>query len=343
MKLERARELYSDYNEGTLSPAMRLAFEQHLDADAAARTDYEEFTRIYSTLDAQSEDTVEVPMGFRAKVLEMAEAEMRRGVRLSPLDQLGAWLRIGPQRRTTSGLAVALGVAVVAAVAALAVVEHNASRVGTANLTFFPTGGHRAVSGPTTTILGATTKQGDDGFLYHLFRVHLPEGAPASTVNAYLVTDVNQITNPDDREANATVVLKHPQRLENDEEMQIPVAVQSGAETASVLTLLVDWQTVDPTASSGAQVVFTPLEASESPATSSSVTSDNQSFFSALEAIAAHYHITVVADADRAPTAAVSFSPMEMEAPAALHAVADPLGYDVRALDDHTYQVYAKN
>jgi hypothetical protein len=337
MKLERARELYSDYSEGTLSPAMKLAFEQHLEADGAARVDYEDFTRIYSVLNMEAEQIVEVPTGFRAKVLERAEAELRGNTRRSPWDQMRDMLRAGPRRGLVGGLAATLGVAVVA----LALVQQNALRVRSAGMGVSIIAPSKSPSVPMTTIRGVALKNGDDGYLYHMFRIHLPEGAPPSTINAYLVTDINQITNPDERQ-NATPALKQPLNLQNDEEMQIPVAVKSGADTTSVLAMLVGWKSLDPTASSGSQVVFTPLESSESPAAPPD-SGEAQSFYGALEAIAARYHVTVVADADPAPTRAVSFSPMTMDEQAALHAVADQLGYDVRALDDHTYQVYARN
>ena len=44
MKTERARELYSDYAEGVLSPALAQALEQHFASEPDARADYDQFT-----------------------------------------------------------------------------------------------------------------------------------------------------------------------------------------------------------------------------------------------------------------------------------------------------------
>ena len=78
MKTERARELYTEYAEGTLSPALSQALEQHFEADPDARADYEQFQQVFALLDEPLSDEVEVPLGFRAKVLELAAEEHAR-------------------------------------------------------------------------------------------------------------------------------------------------------------------------------------------------------------------------------------------------------------------------
>ena len=75
MKPERAEELYSDYAEGTLTPALRQALEQHFEADPSARADYARFAQIYTFLEQPLEDEAEVPLGFRAKILERVAAQ----------------------------------------------------------------------------------------------------------------------------------------------------------------------------------------------------------------------------------------------------------------------------
>ena len=77
MKLERAQELYSDYAEDALTPALRLALEQHFDADPAARADYDRFARMYSLMERPGEE-VEVPLGFRARILEKVAQEQAK-------------------------------------------------------------------------------------------------------------------------------------------------------------------------------------------------------------------------------------------------------------------------
>ena len=74
MKLERAQELYSDYAEGVLSPALTQALEQHFDADPAAQDDYARFRRVYVLLEQPFAEELEVPAGFRAHILERRRA-----------------------------------------------------------------------------------------------------------------------------------------------------------------------------------------------------------------------------------------------------------------------------
>lgn len=337
MKLERARELYSDYAEGTLSPAMRLALEQHLAADAEARADYAQFQSVYHLMNAHDAPQVEVPLGFRAKVLELAaEAQARRDAtpaRRAALSLTGWFASLGHRRRLTGGLAAALAVAGLAGV-----LVHS---VGTGQATTSGLG-----PGPTipllpsrvpTVIRGVSSQAGPDNNTYHLFHVHLPPGVPQATLAAFVVTSTDQITDPDIRAREATPALKQPMTLTNREEMQIPVALLKEAPAGTTLNLLVQWTPVNPALPSGAQVVFTPVATSAVPAPAGP---DGSNFYDALQDIAADYGVTVVADASAAPTTPVSDAPAGDTAQQALQAVAGQVGYSVQALDKTTYQVY---
>jgi len=74
MKLERGQELYSEYRDGSLSPAMRMALEQHFQTDDSARADYDNFARAMSLLENTSFEELEAPHGFRASVMERVAA-----------------------------------------------------------------------------------------------------------------------------------------------------------------------------------------------------------------------------------------------------------------------------
>ena len=96
MKPERAQELYSDYAEGTLTPALRQALEQHFEADPAARADYAQFSQVYALLEQPLGEELEAPLGFRAKILERAAEQ--QGRRETSVSRAAGWLGWWPPR-----------------------------------------------------------------------------------------------------------------------------------------------------------------------------------------------------------------------------------------------------
>ena len=70
MKPERAAGTLFGLRGRDAHPALRLALEQHFEADPAARADYAQFARVYALLEQPGHAEVEVPLGFRAKILE---------------------------------------------------------------------------------------------------------------------------------------------------------------------------------------------------------------------------------------------------------------------------------
>ena len=111
MKLERAQELYSDYAEGALTPALQMALEQHFEADPAARADYDQFALIYALLEQPAMQEQEAPLGFRAKILERASLEQAK--RETTFTTRAAMTFTGlfsavPHRRATGGALAAL-------------------------------------------------------------------------------------------------------------------------------------------------------------------------------------------------------------------------------------------
>lgn len=79
MLCERAQELFSEYHEGAVKPAMRVPLESHLGECAACRTRLEGMRDIWKMLDGAP--LVEPPPDFRATVwarIDAAEAEKAR-------------------------------------------------------------------------------------------------------------------------------------------------------------------------------------------------------------------------------------------------------------------------
>ncbi len=337
MKTERARELYSDYAEGLLSPAMRQALEQHLAADPGAQADYAEFQRVYQLVQIHEAPLVDVPVGFRAKVLEMA-AQAQAARESTPAyraaqTMTGLFANIGRRRQMTGGLVAAFAVAGLAGV-----FIHS---LGTSTKQMGSLGPSPSITLPRsnapTVITGVSTQPGGDSNVYHMFHVHLPVGVPKATLSAFVVTATNQITSPDIRAREATPALQQPVTLTNSEEMQIPVALLKQAPAGTTLNLLVSYTPADPRLPSGTQVVFTPVASGNAPV----APDDNgSSFYDALQDVAADYGVTVIADAANTPNTTVSDPAPGSTAFQALQTAAGQVGYSVQKLNRTTFQLY---
>lgn len=72
MLCERARNLFSDYCEGAMPPALVVAFENHLNVCEACRAEVEGVREVYAVLD--SAPIVEPPADFRLRVWEKIDA-----------------------------------------------------------------------------------------------------------------------------------------------------------------------------------------------------------------------------------------------------------------------------
>jgi hypothetical protein len=333
MKTERARELYSDYAEGILSPALSQAMEQHFAADADAHADFEQFQQVFALLDEPLSEEVEVPLGFRAKVMELASQEQARResvpARRATLS-LKDWFASlgGRQRQVTSGLAAAFAVIALAGVFLYSI----SSKTATGN--FIP-------SVPTTINAVTVLPAGTSG-MTHLFHIHLPNNVNQASVMAYVVTSTDQITDPDARQKQALPALKQPQVLTNNEEMQIPVTLLHEAPAGTTLNLFVQWTPTNTQQTPGAQAVFTPMQPGVV-ATPDPTDSPTGSFFDELQDVAAHYGVTVVADASSLPSNIVTISATDDTPLKALQDIARQVGDKVQTLPSgasQTYQVY---
>lgn len=92
MKLDKARELFSDYYEGTLDPGLRQAFEAVLRNDAIAKSEYESFAEMMGELNILAARPIEPPTFLSDRIatrLELA-AEKRTRSLWSPM----RWLKL---------------------------------------------------------------------------------------------------------------------------------------------------------------------------------------------------------------------------------------------------------
>jgi hypothetical protein len=337
MKPERAEELYSDYAEGTLTPALRQALEQHFEADSSARADYGRFSKIYTFLEQPGEAEVEVPLGFRAKILERVASQQT--VREATWSQRTAtlftgWFSTTPQRRLAGGALAGVAVAVLAGVM---LVHPNG---GSEKENIFPgTPSITIPAGPSdpAVIRNVEMPTGLGDNAYYKFHLHLPPSVVAATVNAYVVTSTVQITDPAQL-AMATPALIG-QHLTNHQGVQIPIAPQQTPPVGATLGLFVKWTPDDTNLMSGSEVVYTPFGSAD-PTTAAPTNAD---VLENLKAVAAHYGVTVVVDADAIPTQTVTPDFSATDASVPLGAIAKTAGYSVQSLDNNTFYLYDPN
>ena len=325
MKPERAQELYSDYAEGTLTPALRQALEQHFEADPAARADYDQFSQVYARLEQPLAQEIEAPHGFRAKILErVAEQQGQREASSPRAAGWFGWFAPPAHRHATGGALAALAAVVIGGV----LVTHPGSSGQEGSGIVGPLSTSPALSGIVQSV---DMQNGTD---YHLFHLHLPSDVAAATVNAYVVSATEQITDPAHLSEATPAVIGH--HLTSNQGLQIPIAPAQTPPAGSTLDLLAQYKPDATNQPTGAEVVFTPFGAAD-PATAAPV---NTGFLDGMQAVASHYGVTVIVDVSSASTQPVTadFSSADPNVP--LAAMAAPAGYTVRKTADSTYYVY---
>ena len=62
MNASRARDYFSEYYEGSLEPALKLAFEQRLESDTALRAEYDDFVSAMELLGGIADEEIEAPI-----------------------------------------------------------------------------------------------------------------------------------------------------------------------------------------------------------------------------------------------------------------------------------------
>ena len=327
MKPERAQELYSDYAENTLTPALRQALEQHFDADPSARADYHQFSQVYALLEQPLGQELEAPLGFRAKILERAaEHQGRREAQSSRASSWLGWFTPPAHRRATGGALAALAAVVVGGI----LVTHPSTvEPGPESGSLGPPSFSGAAV-PDSLVQSVDLQPGTSA---HLFHLHLPATVPAATVNAYVISATEQITDPAHL-AEATPAVTG-QRLTNHQGLEIPISPVADPPAGSTLNLLAEYTPDSAAVPAGEEAVFTPFGAAD-PSAAAPVSA---SYLDAMQAVASHYGVTVIADASSLPTQPVSadFSGSDPLVP--LKAMASAAGYTVQKTADSTYYV----
>lgn len=326
MKQERAQELYSEYAEDTLTPALRQALEQHFDADPAARADYRQFSQVYALLEQPLGQELEAPLGFRAKVLARAtEQQGRRETQNAPAAGWLGWFTPPAHRRATGGALAALAVVVAGGILVTRPAQPNPDTTVNGNII-----GFSAATAPRGLVQSVDLQPGTSA---HLFHLHLPASVPAATVSAYVISATEQITDPAHlADAIPAVTGQH---LTNHQGLEIPISPVADPPAGSTLNLLAEYTPDAANQPTGTEVVFTPFGIADPAAAAPS----NAGFLDSMQAVASHYGVTVIVDASALPTRPVSadFSGSDPLTP--LKAMAVAAGYTVQKTADSTYFV----
>jgi len=85
MNLEKAREYFSSYHEGTLDGPLRQSFEQRMKADANLRADYAAFVATMDDLAILPDEEIEIPIYLRDRIATRLEMEQQTRRSTAPI------------------------------------------------------------------------------------------------------------------------------------------------------------------------------------------------------------------------------------------------------------------
>ncbi len=89
MNLEKARDQYSEYREGTLDAGLRQQFERSLAEDANLRADYESYVRAMELLEATQSEEIPEPAFLHDRIMSAVERSQIKAPQAAPF--WGRW------------------------------------------------------------------------------------------------------------------------------------------------------------------------------------------------------------------------------------------------------------
>ncbi|MBS1706239.1 MAG: hypothetical protein JST40_10220 [Armatimonadetes bacterium] len=124
MNVNKARDFYSDYFEGTLESGLKQAFERALREDATIQAEYQAFTRAMEALGTMKDEEIEVPYDLHDRISARLDKHIWDQKQKAKPNFFSAWWRT----LAVGGLAT---VAIIATVTTL--FNTNSGRNSTAN------------------------------------------------------------------------------------------------------------------------------------------------------------------------------------------------------------------
>lgn len=101
MNGDKARELFSEYRERTLSATLKASLEQALRSDSSLASDYREFDNLLASLEASHHETYEIPFDLHDKIMARVDKSVFETKRNAKTSWFSGW-----RLALTSGLAV---------------------------------------------------------------------------------------------------------------------------------------------------------------------------------------------------------------------------------------------
>lgn len=123
MNAEKARELFSEYREGSLSPALRSTLEQAMASDASVRRDYDQFDALLNDLESAATVEAELPFDLHDRIM----ARVDKSVFDAKRTRKASWF-------STYRTVLVGGVACLALVTAVVSIQNRAGGPSTAGL-----------------------------------------------------------------------------------------------------------------------------------------------------------------------------------------------------------------
>ncbi len=91
MKAEKARELFSEYRDGTLSPSLRTALETALGSDTRLSTEYKEFDELLGTLELEGQRSIDAPFDLHERIMARIDRSVLDRKHRQPAGWLSGW------------------------------------------------------------------------------------------------------------------------------------------------------------------------------------------------------------------------------------------------------------
>lgn len=91
MNGDKAREMFSEYREGTLSASLRASLEQAMKSDSSLASDYSEFESLLQGLESTKDVTYEVPFDLHDKIMARVDKNLFEAKRNARPNWFSGW------------------------------------------------------------------------------------------------------------------------------------------------------------------------------------------------------------------------------------------------------------
>ena len=285
MKCEKAKEVFSEYLEGTIEPPLAVALRNHLSECSECRFAYAQFEAAWQVLNSMP--AVEVPTDFHNKLMERVEASRAVRLMLFGVD----WRAV-----LTTRIPVRTFAAVVALTVFAAMTIFIAPQGGKVGPVLSPgpimetPSAKRVFTNMQPGLQIAVERQSanNDLNVYDIV-LRLAPGVKIVWPAVYVVPEWNGSIDDLRKKAHSPVFQR---TIRSDEEFAVPVVVEHSDASRQPITVYVAWTHEREQFDA---LIFLPRQRTSSPLVESS-SRGGTDIFEALRTISAHYAAVIVAD-----------------------------------------------